>query len=146
MQNSAHPRVMLQIGVILFLLFLAVGLALKLKEWFGWNRTICALKEHLFDRPPHTDPENTHTRVLSILFTRNHGPVSEVIYWCTGRQFTHAALGLGKQTGTFYSFGVKGFHAGSPAIAGFTAGIERACVRLLSRNYSSARWLKLSPS
>lgn len=110
--DDAHPRIMLQIGVILFLLFLAAGLGFKLKEWFGWNKTIRELEAYLYDPP--AEPKDDKPCVLSVLLTRNHGPVSNLIYWCTGRQFTHAALGLGEQTEVFYSFGFHGFREEHP--------------------------------
>ena len=34
---------------------------------------------------------------ISVLFTRGIGLVSDLIYYTTGRQYTHSAIGLGKR-------------------------------------------------
>ncbi len=113
--DGAHPRVMLQIGVLLFWIFLAVGLVMKRTEIVGWKKATQELTSHLYDKPVMTEDDSAHPYVLSVLFTRNHGLVSDLIYWCTGRQFTHASLGLGEQTETFYSFTMRGFRAEHPS-------------------------------
>lgn len=52
---------------------------------------------------------------ISVLFTSGLGKVSTLIYWLTGRQYTHASIGLGKQTECFYSFDFRGFRTEHPS-------------------------------
>lgn len=112
--EQANPKAMLEVGVILAMLFLLGSFVIKLKELFGWNKTIQKAKETLY--APDTEAK-THTRyTISVLFTRSHAsPVSELIYWCTGRAYTHVSIGLGEQTDEFYSYTLKGFRAEHPA-------------------------------
>ncbi len=83
--DGAHPKIMLQIGVILFWVFLAGGLIIKLREFVGWKKAIKTLEMHLYDMPEVTSEKEAFPYVLSVLFTRNHGVISDLIYWCTGR-------------------------------------------------------------
>jgi hypothetical protein len=53
--------------------------------------------------------------VVSVLFTRGYDLAARIIFLLTGRCYTHASLGLGEQTDTFYSFNVKGFREEHPA-------------------------------
>jgi hypothetical protein len=53
--------------------------------------------------------------IVSVLFTRRYDRGAKLVYWLTGRCYTHAALGLGEQTERFYSFGLKGFREEHPA-------------------------------
>jgi superfamily II helicase len=67
-----------------------------------------------FANPPNViQPEQS--AILSVLFTRGHDRISELIYWTSGRQYTHASLGLGRQTDCFYSFDYRGFREEHPA-------------------------------
>lgn len=114
--EGAHPREMLEIGVVLFLCILAAGLFLKLLEILRWNREVRRLKEELL----HAEGEEGEQResgfhTVSVLFTRSHGLIPELIYWLTGRQYTHASLGIDETLETFYSFDGRGFRTEHPA-------------------------------
>ena len=112
--EQAHPQTMLQVGVILAMLFLLGTFVIKMKELFGWNRTIQEAKENLYE--PYKKAADNGTYTISVLFTRSHSfPVSEIIYWCTGRAYTHASIGLGDQLEEFYSYTFKGFKTEHPA-------------------------------
>lgn len=112
--DKAHPRTMLQVGVVLLECFLIAGLIMKVKELRGWKKVICDVTGHLYDVPALEFPAEQAPYVLSVLLTRGHNLISNVIYWCTGRQYTHAALGLGTQTDVFYSFAFRGFRIEHP--------------------------------
>lgn len=114
--TEAHPRSMLAAGVPILAAVLLLGLGVKLKELFRWNKTQRQLQQEIMQLPDHPEPpaEQDSKKIISVLFTRNHDPVSELIYWITGRQYTHASLGLGSQTETFYSFTARGFKCEHP--------------------------------
>ena len=115
--DSAHPKTMLQIGIILFGAVLLFGFILKIIELFRWNKVQLELKQEIQqikDQPPKKGTYNQN-KIISVLFTRGHGRISELIYWCSGRQYTHASLGLGEQTDCFYSFDYRGFREEHPA-------------------------------
>ncbi len=63
---------------------------------------------------PESTQDAAPQKIISVLFTRNHDPISELIYWVTGRQYTHASLGLGEQTEEFFSFDGRGFRCEHP--------------------------------
>ncbi|WP_125570677.1 hypothetical protein [Lacticaseibacillus songhuajiangensis] len=115
--QGTHATEMLQVGVLLFLGFLLAGFALKMLEIYRWNVTTETLKQQvrssLADPRPVRKGKSEFT--ISVLFTRNHNRFSNLIYWTSGRQYTHASLGLGEQTDAFYSFSAKGFREEHPA-------------------------------
>jgi hypothetical protein len=87
-----------------------------MRELFRWNRTIRDLKQQVlqaFETPPMQQPQDD-LPIISVLFTWNRGWSSELIYWVSGRQYTHASLGLGDQTECFYSFDARGFRVEHP--------------------------------
>lgn len=114
--RDAHPREMLQAS-FLFILFIFVGgMVLKLVEIFRWNKTIRQLKEDLLSENEEIEEiEQEKGPIVSVLFTRGHGFVSEMIYWLTGRQYTHASIGIDEKLETFYSFDARGFRIEHPA-------------------------------
>ena len=112
--EQAHPKAMLEIGVILAMAFLLGAFVIKMKELLGWNKTIQKAKEDLYE--PYIKPIDNKIYTVSVLFTRSRSfPISEIIYWCTGRAYTHASIGLGDQTDEFYSYTFKGFKIEHPA-------------------------------
>lgn len=115
--TTAHPRIMLEVGVLLFMMFLCVGFALKCNEVFRWNKLISHLKSEILGRESKQQSvkEQQEYRIISVLFTRNHGAISNLIYWVSGRQYTHASLGLGEQTEEFFSFDYRGLRREHPA-------------------------------
>lgn len=115
--DNAHPQTMLAAGIPIFGAVLALGFCIKLVEIFRWNKTQRTLMQEVLtltaDSVPASEAENEN--VLSVLFTRNGGWIGELIYWVSGRQYTHASLGLGAQTETFYSFDFRGFRCEHPS-------------------------------
>lgn len=114
--TDAHPRNMLEAGIPILVAVLLLGLCIKLKEIFRWNRTQRELKQEILALPliPEEHVRTEHSKIISVLFTRNRDPISELIYWVTGRQYTHASLGLGEQTEEFFSFDGRGFRREHP--------------------------------
>lgn len=123
--DTAHPRQMLGVGAILFAVILLVGLFAKITEYLRWSKTIRQIKEELL-RPldkfiaeradeGQADIDKQEKRMVSILFTRSHRVMGTLIYWLTGREYTHASIGLGDQCDTFYSFNIRGFRTEHPA-------------------------------
>lgn len=115
--DNAHPQTMLAAGIPIFGAVLVLGFCIKLVEIFRWNKTQRTLMQEVLtltaDKVPSATAETD--KVLSVLFTRNGGWIGELIYWVSGRQYTHASLGLGKQTETFYSFDFRGFRCEHPS-------------------------------
>lgn len=121
---NAHPIVMLRVGIVILQGILIGGFVLKLWEWLKWSGIQKRLKQEVLEeieakagvaikeRGIKETEEKYH---VSILFTRGTGTTSELLYWLTGRQYTHASLGLGLQTDCFYSFNYKGFREEHPA-------------------------------
>lgn len=114
--RQTHPEVMLRVGVVILQLVLIFGLGIKIHEWIKWNVTLKKLKKEALDMPDSiieaTDNEKFY---VSVLFTRGTGLTAKLIYWLTGRQYTHASIGPGKQTDNFYSFDFRGFRIEHPA-------------------------------
>lgn len=120
--STAHPAVMLRVGVVILQVVLVFGLGIKLWEWFRWNHVQKAIKDEILAMEMETPSgkfraeEKTETPYyVSVLFTRGVGLVSMLIYWGTGRQYTHASIGLGEQTECFYSFNFRGFRTEHPS-------------------------------
>ena len=114
--SAAHPTAMLQAGILSMQVILLGGFGVKLWECLRWNRIQHMLKRKIIE----TEVENTgyseeNVQYISVLFTRSTGAFSVLIYWLTGRQYTHVSLGLGTQTECFYSFRFKGFCAEHPS-------------------------------
>lgn len=115
--DLAHPKIMLQVGVLLFSAILLVGFILKFIELFRWNKVQKMLKQEIYQikKMPFKADTNENKKIISVLFTRGRGKISELIYWCSGRQYTHASLGLGDKNDCFYSFDYRGFRIEHPA-------------------------------
>ena len=115
--KAAHPAEMLQAGMGILQIILLIGMCMKFQELFRWNVTQGKLKEEAAaaSRQIPAVIDGGQTYYISVLFTRGIGLVSNLIYYTTGRQYTHAAIGMGKQTQTFYSFNYKGFREEHPA-------------------------------
>lgn len=108
----------LGVGLLMIGVLLVVSSICKGKEIIQWNNKITKLKRELLENNK-TDVEQKQSdetdQTISVLFTRNYGFISEVIYWISGRQYTHAALGLGEQTEEFFSFDFRGFRREHPS-------------------------------
>lgn len=115
--SAAHPFVMLRVGVAAMQVILICGFFIKLWEWLKWNVVQKSLKQEILGMEPEGSLriEDEEPCYISVLFTRGPGKVSTLLYWLTGRQYTHASLGLGAQTECFYSFNFKGFRTEHPA-------------------------------
>jgi hypothetical protein len=122
--QDAHPKVMLQVGVLLFWIFLLVGFVIKLVEIFRWNRLQKHLKHEIeemsLDYINSTSnsafaEQDDDSKTISVLFTRSHDPISELVYWVSGRQYTHASIGLDANNECFYSFIGQGFRCEHPS-------------------------------
>lgn len=48
-------------------------------------------------------------QTVQILLTRHYDTMSKIIYFITGRGYTHASIGLEEQSDCFYSFNYRGF-------------------------------------
>ena len=117
--QTAHPQIMIQAGVLLLQILLLAGLGMKIKELFGWNLIQKQLKQEAVNigKTVVADEarEEKKEYFISTLFTRGIGFSSNLIYYTTGRQYTHAAIGLGTDRETFYSFNFKGFKTEHPS-------------------------------
>lgn len=113
--DAAHPQEMLCVGIVILQAILIFGLATKLLELCRWNSTQQKLKQEAVAEKQIMTLKEEDTYYISVLFTRGVGLVSDLIYYTTGRQYTHSAIGLGKDTDTFYSFNFKGFRTEHPA-------------------------------
>lgn len=51
---------------------------------------------------------------ISILLTETKDFLSRIIYYLTGRGYTHAAIGLDESEDLYYSFNIKGFRMEHP--------------------------------
>ncbi len=51
---------------------------------------------------------------ISILLTKSTDLLSKIIYYLTGRGYTHASIGLDDTEDTYYSFNIKGFRMEHP--------------------------------
>ena len=115
--SGAYPSVMLRVGVIAIQIILIYGFCEKLWEWLRWNIVQKSLKREILsigaEKSAYVGDEKTC--FISVLFTRGSGKTSTLLYWLTGRQYTHVSLGLGTQTECFYSFNFRGFRAEHPA-------------------------------
>lgn len=56
--------------------------------------------------------DNQYT--ISVLLTKQEDILSKIIYYITGRGYTHASIGYGEQDDEFYSFNIKGFRREKP--------------------------------
>lgn len=113
--SAAHPTVMLQAGILSMQVILLGGFGIKLWECLRWNRIQHMLKRKILEMEAETAGySEENIQYISVLFTRSTGVISALIYWLTGRQYTHVSLGLGTQTECFYSFRFKGFSAEHP--------------------------------
>lgn len=113
---NAHPQIMLQIGILLFLMILMVGFILKIYEQLKWKKAINRFKEEILSNSLDNcliDRDDSY--VISVLFTRGHNLFSQFVYYLSGRQYTHASIGLGNDTDTFYSFDSRGFREEHPS-------------------------------
>lgn len=115
--DTANPRIMLQIGTICLGSALFFGLFIKCMEWFRWNQTQKRLQKEILALKdlPSQSAEDGRTKIISVLFTRGHGSMGTFLYWVTGREYTHSAIGLGAGHETFYSFDYRGFRTEHPA-------------------------------
>lgn len=114
--SAAHPAAMLQAGILAMQVILLCGFGVKLWECLRWNGIQRALKREILAMEAEAaSPPEENVRYVSVLFTRGTGIVAALIYWLTGRQYTHVSLGLGIQTECFYSFRFKGFCAEHPS-------------------------------
>lgn len=114
---TAHPAVMLRVGIVLMQIVLVFGLGIKLCEVIRWNGVQDTLKKEIsaMETKDFSVTEMEEPCCISVLFTSGSGTVSRLIYWLTGRQYTHASIGLGKQTECFYSFNFRGFRTEHPS-------------------------------
>lgn len=55
------------------------------------------------------------TKQISIMLTRLHGKFGDLVYWCTGRRYTHASLRLDDMGECFYSFNFRGMCVEKPS-------------------------------
>lgn len=53
-------------------------------------------------------------RTIWILLSRHRDWRSNIIYYMTGRKYTHASISIDKEWKTFYSFNIKGFCRENP--------------------------------
>ena len=51
---------------------------------------------------------------ISVLLTKQEDFISKIIYYITGRGFTHASIGFDENGEEFYSFNIKGFRRERP--------------------------------
>lgn len=51
---------------------------------------------------------------VSVLLTKQEDLLSKIIYYITGRGYTHASIGIDDTDETFYSFNIKGFRREQP--------------------------------
>lgn len=51
---------------------------------------------------------------VSILLIKSEDLFSKILYYLTGRGYTHAAIGIDESEDTYYSFNVKGFRMEHP--------------------------------
>jgi inositol transport system substrate-binding protein len=51
---------------------------------------------------------------ISILLTKSGDFISKLIYYFTGRGYTHASIGIDDEEDTYYSFNIKGFRKEHP--------------------------------
>lgn len=111
---NAHPTQMIIAAGILLSIILPIGCVLICIEIFRWNRTILQLKDELLHFEWNAQSKKD-TYIVSVLFTRGHGLLNTMIYFLTGRQYTHASIGLGNDLHTFYSFNRQGFRIEHPS-------------------------------
>lgn len=115
---DSHPVIMLKTGVVLLQIILVIGFCFKLWEALKWNVIQKRLKEEVLTeeyKEEKLSVPRKHQRYISVLFTRGTGFFPVLLYWLTGRMYTHASIGLGEQNDCFYSFNFKGFRAEHPA-------------------------------
>ena len=48
-------------------------------------------------------------RFISVIWTKYSDPLAELVYYLTGRSYTHAAISLDEDCSYYYSFCLKGF-------------------------------------
>jgi hypothetical protein len=91
---ATHPNVMMRVGVVLLQIVLLLGIGLKLLELFRWNKAQIKMKQEILQIREQTMQALSESRsyYVSVLFTRGRGLVSELIYWVSGRQYTHASI------------------------------------------------------
>lgn len=53
--------------------------------------------------------EKENTYIISVLFTRYHSTFSNLVYWISGRGYTHASIALDDKNECYYSFNFRGF-------------------------------------
>ena len=114
--DGAHPKIMLEVGILIFMGVLLMGFVIKMIELFRWNKTIKKMKKDiLLNKAEDIVKVDSGKKVISVLFTRSHGITSELIYWVTGRQYTHSSIGLGEEHECYYSFDYRGFRIEHPS-------------------------------
>jgi len=112
--QDAHPGAMIRAGVVVIQAILLFGVFIKIYEWVRWDAAQRAVKRDVLS--PAAVPEKKEKEYyISVLFTRGTGFTSSLLYWVTGRQYTHASIGLGTQTDCFYSFNFRGFRTEHPS-------------------------------
>lgn len=58
--------------------------------------------------------KENNKRIITVLFTRYSDRISNLIYYITGRGYTHASLSLDEREDCYYSFNFKGFRMEHP--------------------------------
>lgn len=114
--DATHPKTMLGVGILLLQIILVLGICMELRSAFRWTASQRRYKQNALRLPVRENVENEEkVYCISVLFTRGNGKISDLIYYTTGRRYTHSAIGLGMDTDTFYSFDYRGFRIEHPA-------------------------------
>lgn len=58
--------------------------------------------------------KNLRKHKVSVLFTRYSSTFSNIVYWLSGRGYTHASISLEENEDTFYSFNFRGLCKENP--------------------------------
>lgn len=58
--------------------------------------------------------EVNEKKIITVLFTRYYSTFSNLIYWISGKGYTHASIALDEQNEFYYSFNFKGFRREYP--------------------------------
>ena len=114
--QNAHPGIMIRAGVVILQAVLFFGAVMKIYEWVRWDAAQKSIQRDILNPAPAAKlAKKDKEFYISVLFTRGTGFTSNLLYWITGRQYTHASIGLGTQTDSFYSFTFKGFRTEHPS-------------------------------
>lgn len=135
--EKSHPKIMLEVGCGVFFLILFICFMIKMIEIFRWNRTITRLKNSLFDFDIKK-PIEEFSNHIAVLFTRNHSFISNLIYFFSGREFTHASIGFGDCLEEFYSFDYRGFRSEHPSHRSISKNSRQSVcylIRVSDRDY-----------